>query len=137
MSTLESRISPTPAVQEFAVSVDGGLHILGEAGVGHGGVAQTLFLGLGQGDALVDATARSLGRLDDRNGPVILLDHDLYSGSDSFQHGVKISRQFGFGHVDLRRTVILAHNALLAQWSWVEPRVCKMGGISHSPSRFH
>ena len=112
------------------MGVNCGLNIPGEVGIGHGGIAQMGFVGLGQSDAFVDATARSLSRLDDRNGPVILLDDNLYAVSDSFEHGVKISSQFGFGHVDLRHTVIFAQNALKLQRLCAEPCRYKLDGMS-------
>jgi hypothetical protein len=57
-----------------------------------------------QGNAFIDGTARAFHWLDDRNGPMILLDYDFGPLTNLLQHGLNVSNQLSLRHVEVRHT---------------------------------
>src|ERR1019366_9886649 len=74
--------------KRFAVGIDGRLHVSGEVGIGHRNVAQLLFMRPRQCDALADFPARTLRRLDDGHGTMVLLHDHLDAFLDLGEHSI-------------------------------------------------
>src|ERR1017187_848185 len=74
-ATRSRGLVPCRRSQWLAVGIDGRLHILGKVGIERRRVAKLLFIRLRQSDALADFPARTLRRLDDGHGAMVLL-HD-------------------------------------------------------------
>src|ERR1039458_4070327 len=75
-ATRSRGLVPCRRSQWLVVGIDGRLHILGKVGIERRRVAKLLFIRLRQSDALADFPARTLRRLDDGQGAMVLLrDH--------------------------------------------------------------
>jgi len=60
---------------------------------------------LDEGYALVDGAPLEGRRLNNSQGPVFLIDDDLSAGADTFEYGVSVADEVGFGDVKYGHTI--------------------------------
>src|SRR5580700_10560768 len=81
-----------------------------EVGIWDRRVPESFLVGFRQGDALAQLAgwASGLGCPEDRNGPLILLDHHLEALLHFGQYGMQIAGHLGFAHVNSSHTSLCA-----------------------------